>query len=288
MDDLGARIVILVDPVSKAHQAERIVLVLGLGDVPVDVLHRLDGLEHVEHGLVGTAVSGTPQGCGTGRDAGKGIGTRAACQAYGRGRCILFVIRVQNEQDVQRLLRQRIHHIVLTGCGEHHVQQIAGVAETVAWIHHRFADVVLVAGSGDGRRLGDQAMSADLAVMRIHHIHRIMIEGGQGADHSHHHRHRMRIVVEALEETQQRIIDHRVMNDNVAEVLQLLRRRQFAVVQQIGHLQEVGLFRQLLDRVAPVAQNALVAVYIGDRAVATRRGHEARIECKHLALTVQR
>ena len=57
----------------------------------------------------------------------------------------------------------------------------------------------------------------------------------------------------------------------------LLRQgRQLALQQQIAHLQEVALLRQLLDRVAAVQQHALVAVDVGDGGLAARRGHEAR------------
>jgi hypothetical protein len=42
LHDLGARIVVLVDPVAEAHQAERIVLVLGACDIFGDVVDMAD------------------------------------------------------------------------------------------------------------------------------------------------------------------------------------------------------------------------------------------------------
>ena len=48
--------------------------------------------------------------------------------------------------------------------------------------------------------------------------------------------------------------------DGRFEIGLLLRVRQFAVLQQVGHFEEVALFGQLLDRIAAIQQFALVAV----------------------------
>ncbi len=55
------------------------------------------------------------------------------------------------------------------------------------------------------------------------------------------------------------------------------RRRQLAEQDQIGGLEEGALLGQLLDRVAPVHQDALVAVDVGDLAAARRGVHERRV-----------
>lgn len=43
-----------------------------------------------------------------------------------------------------------------------------------------------------------------------------------------------------------------VVHDFALEQLELVRTRQLAVEEQVGRLEEVGLFRELLDRVAAV------------------------------------
>ena len=58
--------------------------------------------------------------------------------------------------------------------------------------------------------------------------------------------------------------------DLVLPGLELLRGRQLAVDQQVGDLEVGGVLGQLLDRVAPVAQDAGVAVDVGDRAARAR------------------
>ena len=64
-----------------------------------------------------------------------------------------------------------------------------------------------------------------------------------------------------------------------------------AVKQQVRHLQRGTFFRQLLDRIAPVTQNAPVPVDIGDAALAGRCiriagvvDHHAKIIGLHLEL----
>ena len=54
LDDLGARVVVLVDPVAEAHQP--LVAVLHPVDEVGDVLLGADPLQHPQHGLVGAAV----------------------------------------------------------------------------------------------------------------------------------------------------------------------------------------------------------------------------------------
>ena len=74
LHDLGARIVVLVDAVAEAHQAERIVLVLGALDVLRDAVDGADLLQHLERGLVGAAMGRAPQAGDAGGDAGERIG----------------------------------------------------------------------------------------------------------------------------------------------------------------------------------------------------------------------
>ena len=62
LDDSGTWVKVLVNPVSKAHQAERIRLVLGLVEPFLSIATVvLDVLEHFDHFLVGTTVEGTPE-----------------------------------------------------------------------------------------------------------------------------------------------------------------------------------------------------------------------------------
>jgi hypothetical protein len=87
----------------------------------------------------------------------------------------------------------------------------------------------------------------------------------------------MRVVVEAAQEVLQRLMHHRVMGDFVVERGEFGLRGQFAVHQQVGHLEEAGLLGQLLDRVAAIQQHAGLAIDVGDGGLAGRGRGEARV-----------
>ena len=76
----------------------------------------------------------------------------------------------------------------------------------------------------------------------------------------------MRVAAEALEEPAHLLVHHRVVRDAVVEIGLLRRGRQFAVQQQVADLEEVAVLGELLDRVAAIEQDALVAVDVGDLA----------------------
>src|SRR3954447_2058891 len=102
LHDLRARIVVLVDAVAEAHEAEAVVLVLGPADIFRDTLGLADLTQHIERRLVGAAVGRSPE-AGTSRsDTGKGIGAGGAGEPHGRGRRVLLVVSMQNKDAVHR------------------------------------------------------------------------------------------------------------------------------------------------------------------------------------------
>jgi hypothetical protein len=66
----------------------------------------------------------------------------------------------------------------------------------------------------------------------------------------------------------------------VRPLIELLLLGQVAVDQQVGDLEVARLLRELLDRVAAVLEDALVAIDVGDRR-ATRRGVHVRGVIRH-------
>jgi len=67
-----------------------------------------------------------------------------------------------------------------------------------------------------------------------------------------------------------------VVNHAVVEIGLLRLGRQIAVQQQIAGFEEVAMLRQLLDRIAPVLQDAGIAIDIGDLGFAAGGRGEAR------------
>ena len=72
------RIEVLVNAMTKAHQAEGIVLVFGLFDIFVDIIDAADFAQHAQHGLVCTAMGGAPEARDPGGNAGKRVGAGRA------------------------------------------------------------------------------------------------------------------------------------------------------------------------------------------------------------------
>ena len=220
----------------------------------------------VEHGFVRAAVRRAPQRRDAGRDRRVRIRAGAAGEAHGRRAGVLLVIGVQDEQQVERLGRHRVDDVLLARHREEHVQHVRAVVEIVARIDERLAERVLVRGRRDRRNLRDDAVREDLAMARVMDVHRVVIERRHRRDHRRHHRHRMRVVVKAVEETQQRFVDHRVVADRRASNSLELRRWSAARRGSAGRRLRGSstLLGELLDRVAAVQQHAAVAVDVGD------------------------
>ena len=198
--------------------------------------------------------------------------------AHGGRAAVLLVVGVEDEQHVERLGDDRILVRILLVRAEHHVQEVRGEAEVVVGIHERHADGEPVATRGQRRHLGDQpgdllvarALAVDLLGLRVEGRHR-----GDGRDE---HPHRMGVVVEALHEPLAHVlVDVGVVRDVVGPRRELRLRWQLAVEQQVRDFEERRLLGQLFDRVAAVAQDAGVAVELGDRTLARRGPHETGV-----------
>ena len=205
------------------------------------------------------------------------IGLRAADRAHRVGRAVLLVIGVQDEEHVERAFEHRVGLVVELGHLEQHREEIAGVAEFVVGI-----DVGQAAGMaiGEGRKrrhFADQAAGLEPARFEVVNIVGVGIKRRERADGADQHPHRMRVVAEALHELLDVLMHHRVDLDVVLPALVVLAVGQLTFDDQIRGLEVVALLRQLLDRIAAIAQDPLVAVDKRDPAAARRRVHERRI-----------
>ena len=191
---------------------------------------------------------------------------RAAHEAHGGGRGVLLVVGVEDEEQVERLRHLGVDLVPLRRHGEHHVQQVRRVAEVVARIDVRLADRLLERPRRQRGQLGDQPVDRDLDRVLVEDLVRVGVERA----HAHHprgeDRHRVRVRGERVEEVPHLLADERVMRDLPDEPIELLAARQLAPDQEVGDLEEGGVLGQLLDRVAAVAKDALLAVEEGDRA----------------------
>ena len=163
-----------------------------------------------------------------------------------------------------------------------HGEEVVGEVEGVVGIDERHAHAEAVGGGGQRRHFGDEADDLLVARLGIEDLLGVEVEGREGGDGRDQHAHGMGVVVEALQEALAHVlVDEGVVGDLVAPRGVLLGRGQLAVEEEVGHLQVGRVLRQLLDRITPVAQDARLAVEIGDGALAGGRRHEAGVVEPH-------
>ena len=195
-----------------------------------------------------------------------------------RGRAVLLVVGVQDEEQVQGVAHDRVDLEILARVAEHHAQEVADVVELVQRIEEGLADRVLVGVGGQGGELGDQPVGRDLDLLGVARVEGVRVERRQRAHHRRARRHRMRVLGQRVEHHLEVFVEHRVPADRLLEGVELRLRRQLPVGQQVGHLHEARVLGELLDRDAAVAQDALLAVDEGDRALARARVRVAGVE----------
>jgi hypothetical protein len=100
--------------------------------------------------------------------------------------------------------------------------------------------------------------------MRVVGVEVLVIEGGERCHHRDQHRHGMGITAEPAEQVVDLVVDHGVVGHAMDERGVLVGGRQLAIEDEIGGLQERAVLGQILDLVAAMQQDSLVAIDIGD------------------------
>ena len=96
----------------------------------------------------------------------------------------------------------------------------------------------------------------------------------------------MGVAAEAAVEGRQLLVEHGVAGDGVGEALKLFLFRKLAVDEQIGDLGKGRMVGELVDRIAAMKEDALVAVDIGDLRLARGGRGEAGIVGEDVGLAV--
>ena len=151
--------------------------------------------------------------------------------------------------------------------GVHHVQEVLDVAKVLLGWNNGLANPVPVTGGGDGWGASDHAVDVLVTLLPglvdvSSHIGRVGfgIETGHGSHQSAHHGHGVGIVAESLDEGLQAVVIGRVLHDLLGEGIELLRGGQLTIDKQECGLQEIAPLSQLLNGVAPVLKDALLAI----------------------------
>ena len=187
------------------------------------------------------------------------------------------MIGVENQEDFHRLVQRRVDLVGVADL-EHHVQEVRRVVERVVGEHVGQAHCVAVRRGRHGRHLGDQAHDLLHADVGIVDVLGLGVEGRQTGDARGEQTHWMRVVVvRVVHPGAELFVKEGVVGDLMDPRIKLRLGGELTVNQQVADLKEGRLLRQLLDRVAAVAQDAILAVEFGDGAVSTRRGGEAGV-----------
>ena len=275
---------------AEAHEPDLAAARLHLLDEGGDLVLRPDLREHAQHLLVGPAVQGAVEGGDGGGNGRVGIHVGAPHPAHGRGRAVLLVVGVQDEEHLEGLLHHRVD-LVGPSHLEHHLQEVAAVGEVVVGVGVGQALGVAVGEGGQGGDLGDQAEDLVVPLRRVMDVLGLGIEGGEGGHGGAQHAHGVGVVAEGRHQLLDVLVDHRVVRDVVGPLLVLGLGGQLAVQDQVGRLQVAALLGQLLDGIAAVVEDALVPVDEGDAALARGGvgeggvvGHEAEVVGRGLDL----
>ncbi|MNZ77096.1 hypothetical protein D3C78_956210 [compost metagenome] len=99
------------------------------------------------------------------------------------------MIGVQDQDAIHCAFQHRVHHVFFARGGEHHMQEVTGIGQIVAWINERLTQRIFVTHGRHGRHFGQQAERGDLAVTLVVDVQCIVVERSQGAGHAAQHRH---------------------------------------------------------------------------------------------------
>ena len=176
-----------------------------------------------------------------------GLAPDATGQTHRGGRSVLLVVGVQDENPVHSPGQDRVGLVVLRRDAERHLQEVFRVAQFIARRHERLADRVFERARRDSRHLGDQPMGRNLALFGVIDIDAIVIEGRQSPDRAGHDGHRVGVTAEPAKEPVELRMQHRVIGDDLLELGEFFRVRQFAVWQKKrSRPRESLIFRPIL------------------------------------------
>jgi hypothetical protein len=148
------------------------------------------------------------------------------------------VVRVQDEEDVERALKcwlglvLQLRHLV------QHAQEVAGVREVVVRVHVRPPQRLPEGEGGQRRNLGNEPIDLEIPLSRVVIHPGVGVEGAEGGDGRDEHAHRVRVVAEAVHERLDVLVHPGVVGDLPRPVLELLRVGQLAAHEEVGDLEE--------------------------------------------------
>ena len=270
-DDFGAGVEVAVDGVAEAHQAMALGAAFrGLDEARAVVVLVVDRLEHLHDGDVGAAVERAGERADRGGERGEKVGAGRADHARRRRAAVLLVVGVHQQNEIQRLRDLGDGDVFLIRLREHLVQKI--IAEgNILRVHERQAVLVPVNHRAERAdfRDGDGGGEIELLEVLLEIVRgELGMISGERPNECAQHDHRRGLLGKARDQILHVRVDRGVLAEELAEGKTLLLSRQLAVDDEVSGLDIFGLRRELLDRIAAMAEDAVVAVEVGDAALA--------------------
>jgi hypothetical protein len=194
--------------------------------------------------------------------------------AHRARRAVLLVIGVQREEHVERLLDGGVRPVLRLRHLEHHVQEVAGVAQVVVGIDDRQTPAVAVRVGRERRDLRQDPDHLQAPGVRVREVLGLRIERRERAHRADEDPHRVSVVSKAVDELAHVLVHERVQRDLALERRELLLRRKVTVHEEVDDLEERRALGELFDRVAAVPEDALVTVDERDLGRRRRRVRE--------------
>ena len=250
------------------------------------VLHELadglagvaDRLQLTQHGLVRAAMQRPGQRVDAGGDRRIQVRVGGAGDADHRRGAILLMVGMDDEQTAERVHVQRVGIEPLVWRGEAHAQEIVDVAAGEVRVEHRLIAAAPENVADHRARLRHDDLRGLIQLVGVGDVGGVGVERRKRVHRRSEHAHRMGGTGERAHERAEILSHHGLVVDVAAKPVVFRLRRQVAVSQQPRDLKEIGMLAQLLDGVAPVAQDRPIAVYERDLRFALRRGQEAGIK----------
>ena len=279
LDDLRSRIKRLVNAVPESHQTGGIVFILDLLQEAFDASAPLDHPEHFDDLLIRAAVQRTGKSGNSRRNCRIEIHLGASDRPHRRRRTVLFMIGMQNQQNIENAHRFRRNLVRIDRRIEHHVQEVCTVGQIMPRIHHRFPDALLVRHgrhrADNGNQPGRGKFDILLHGLQIH----VRIKRGQRVDHRGEDMHRMSSAREMVEEMAHILMEQRVHVQQFGKLPALHLRGQSSVHEEVSDLHKGGGLDQIFNGNSPITQDAAFSIHKGDFAVTGSGVHETGIDC---------
>ena len=237
--------------------------------------------QHPRNGFIRAAVQRPVERRGRAGKRRVRIGVRAADAPHRVRAAVLLVVRVQDEEDIERPLQHGVRFVSRLGHLEQHVQEVPGEAQLVVGQHVRPADGVAEDVGRDAGNFRDEPNRLELARCRIEDVAGIRVERRQRPHGAEEHPHRVRVVAEAFEKLLDVLVQHRVTRDLLRPLVQLRRRGEFSEEKKVSGLEVVAVLGQLVNRVPAIHQDTAIAVDERNPAAARRGVHERRVVAQH-------